>query len=508
LINAELRFKIHGYFFPENIFLTETRTIFASPIYFKKNKTIPMQKNIIITILTVFGLFSCKSTQKLPENTKNNAPMIKVQNEPTQPDWAASANLYEINVRQFSPEGTLAGVEKQLPRLHAMGVDVVWLMPIYPISVKNRKGSLGSPYAVQDYKKVNPEFGSMVDLQRLVKKTHALGMKIILDWVPNHTGWDNVWMTEKPNVFAKFNGELTVPLNEKGEQITDWADVCELDYAKPETRAAMIDALAFWVKKADIDGFRCDMAGLVADDFWPEARTALDKIKPLFMLSEWQDAPSHFTSFNANYGWKWKDVTKNIAAEKVPASALDGLLTELQAFYPKHFFQVYFTQNHDENTWTGYDKMLYGDATNAFLALACTWQGMPLIYNGQEDDLSQQLQFFEKDPILWKNCAKSTFLKAFFELKHKNRALDAGLAGGVLQKIKSSDDSKIYAFSREKNGQRVVCMFNFSSSKMETKLDFKGLEGNYSELFSSKKTALSTSFSTNLEPWGFRIFYF
>jgi alpha-amylase len=361
---------------------------------------------------------------------------------------------------------------------------------------------------VQDYKKVNSEFGSMAYLTRLVKKTHALGMKIILDWVPNHTGWDHVWMTEKPNVYSLFNGELTVPLNEKGEQITDWADVCDLDYAKPETRAAMIDALCFWVKKADIDGFRCDMAGLVADDFWPEARAALDKIKPLFMLAEWQDAPSHFTSFNANYGWKWKDVTKDIAAGKQSANALDVLLTDLQRFYPKHFFQVYFTQNHDENTWNGTDEMLYGNASGAFLALACTWQGMPLIYNGQEDDLTKMLPFFEKDPIIWKKYANSAFFAALFKLKHENRALDAGLAGGPIRKIRNTEPAQIYAFSREKNGQRVVCVYNFSSKEVFAELNCYGSEGTYTELFSQKKEIINTNFSTTLPPWGFKIYYF
>lgn len=459
------------------------------------------------SIIATMGLalfFSCQNSQP------NIASMTKLHDGPTEPAWVASANIYELNTRQFSPEGNFAGVEKQLPRLKSMGVDVVWLMPIHPISVKNRKGSLGSAYAVQDYKKVNPDFGTMDDFRRLVKKAHEIDLKLIIDWVPNHTGWDHVWLTEKPSVYTLFEGKLTVPLNERGEQIHDWSDVCDLDYSKPETRAAMIEAMSFWVKTADIDGFRCDMSGLVADDFWPECRAALDKIKPLFMLSEWQDAPSHFTSFNANYGWKWKDFTKEIAAGKRPANDLDSLLADLQKFYPKHFYQVYFTQNHDENSWNGTAAELYQNqaAADCFAALACTWQGMPLVYCGQEDDLAQRLKFFERDPIQWKSMGKTTFFQTIFALKHQNRALDAGLAGGPLVKILTQNDRAVYAFSREKNGQRVVGIFNLTGQNQPAKLKMNGLTGSYENVFGHATMEVMTDMNFEMKPWEFILLEF
>ena len=295
-------------------------------------------------------LWSCSDNPgKVPAETTTKV----MPNEPTAPEWATNAVLYECNTRQFSAEGNFAGVSSQLQRLKDLGVDVLWLMPIHPIGQVNRKekpSDLGSPYSVRDYYAVNPDFGSMDDLKNLVIKAHGIGLKVILDWVPNHTSWDAVWMKTNPEYYTKINGKFTAPINENGGS-TGWDDCADLDYGNPALRKAMIEAMQFWVKTADIDGFRVDMAGLVPNEFWKEARPALDSIKSLFMLAEWQDEAEHFKSaFQFNYGWKWKDVTKDIAAGKQSAVALDTLLDYLNKFYPAGYRQLYFTQNHDENT--------------------------------------------------------------------------------------------------------------------------------------------------------------
>ena len=426
---------------------------------------------------------------------------------PAEPDWARRAVLYECNVRQFSPAGNFAGVQAQLPRLREMGIDVLWLMPIHPIGIERRKGTLGSPYSVRDYYAVHPDYGTIDDLKKLVAEAHKLGLKVILDWVPNHTSWDAEWMKKHPEYYTRYQGQLTTPINEHGEPIADWSDICDLDFAHPGTRRAMIDAMQFWLKTTDVDGFRVDMAGLVPNDFWAEARPALDSIKQVYMLSEWQDEPGHFLScFNTNYGWKWKDVTKNISAGKQNAQALDTLLNELNDFYPNDYYQLYFTQNHDENSWSGHEKELYGDASDAFNVLMFTWQGMPMIYNGQEDGLSQRLAFFEKDPIQWNDYAKTAFFQNLCTLKHGNKAVWAGKNGGKLEKIPTDKDDEIYAFTREKEGDRVVVVINLTKrSQAVTLRPDNHMLGAYLSVSGASTVQVTKEMQLNMKPWEYLV---
>jgi alpha-amylase len=426
---------------------------------------------------------------------------------PTEPEWAGRAVLYECNIRQFSPAGNFAGVQAQLPRLREMGIDVLWLMPIHPIGIERRKGTLGSPYSVRDYYAIHPDYGTIDDLKKLVAEAHKLGLKVILDWVPNHTSWDAEWIKKHPEYYTRYQGQLTTPINEYGEPITDWSDICDLDFAHPGTRRAMIDAMQFWLKTTDIDGFRVDMAGLVPNDFWAEARPALDSIKQVYMLSEWQDEPGHFLScFNTNYGWKWKDVTKNISAGKQNAQALDTLLNELNDFYPNDYYQLYFTQNHDENSWSGHEKELYGDASDAFNVLMFTWQGMPMIYNGQEDGLSQRLAFFEKDPIQWNDYAKAALFQNLCTLKHSNKAVWAGKNGGKLEKIPTDKDDEIYAFTREKEGDRVVVVINLTKrSQAVTLRPDNNMLGAYLSVFGASTVQVTKEMQLNMKPWEYLV---
>jgi glycosidase len=465
-------------------------------------------RNLLLPFLFAGILFSCEN-KPAPAVQTAPPPPPPTSDRPAEPEWAKNAVLYECNIRQFSPAGNFAGVQKQLPRLKQLGIDVLWLMPIHPIGEKNRKakpGDLGSPYSVRDYYGINPDFGTLDDLKNLVNDAHALGLKVILDWVPNHTAWDAVWMKEHPEFYTKINGEFTAPINEHGGS-TGWDDCVDLDYSNPALRKAMIEAMQYWVKTCDIDGFRVDMAGLVPNDFWAEARPALDSVKQLFMLSEWQDEPSHFkTCFNANYGWKWKDVTRDIAAGKQNAISLDTLLTFLNDFYPEDYYQMYFTNNHDENSWSGTDAELYGASIDAFNVLLFTWQGMPMIYNGQEDGLAKRLKFFEKDPIRWKKYSKSEFFQKLCNLRHTNRALWSGKNGGVLQKISTNDDEHIYAFTREKSGERVVVVLNLTKQNRTVTLnpDSKVL-GAYNNLFGASTVQVTREMTLNLKPWEYLV---
>jgi len=464
-------------------------------------------KKLQFFVFAALWLSACQnnSTPAVQTPSTDNAKTMP------EPEWVRSSVLYECNVRQFSPSGNFAGVLAGLPRLRDLGIDVVWIMPIHPIGLERRKlkaGDQGSPYSVRDYLAVNPDFGTEADFKNLVTEAHALGMKVILDWVPNHTSWDSEWKKVHPEYFTKYNGDFTVPLNEHGQPLPDWSVVCDLVYANPATRRAMIGAMQYWLKTCDIDGFRVDMAGLVPNDFWAEARPALDSIKQVFMLAEWQDEPGHFRScFNANYAWKWKDVTKDIADGKQNAQSLDTLLRFLNGFYPTGYAQLHFTQNHDENSWNGTETELYGDAADVFNVLAFTWQGMPMLYNGQEDGLAQRLAFFSKDPIQWKNFDKTPFFQKLCDLRHNNSALWAGSNGGRIEKIETDHDDEVYAFTREKNGDRLVVVLNLSKKPCAVTLhpNDEVVSGVYLSVFGASTVQLTKDMQLNLKPWEYLV---
>ena len=185
--------------------------------------------------------------------------------------WVESAALYEVFVRDFSATGDFDGLTANLDRVEATGANVIWLMPIHPVGELNRKGTLGSSYSVRDYRAVNPEYGDTADFRELVDAAHDAGLKVILDWVPNHTAWDNAWITEHPDWYTRnAQGQITEPLNEDGTS-TGWTDVADLNYGNADMRRAMIDAMRYWLEELDVDGYRVDVAGFVPDDFWRQA---------------------------------------------------------------------------------------------------------------------------------------------------------------------------------------------------------------------------------------------
>ena len=384
------------------------------------------------------------------------------------PAWASNAAIYEVNVRQFSAKGDFAGVERQLPRLRAMGVKVLWIMPIQPIGVKDRKGTLGSYYAIRDYTGINPEYGSMADFQRLVRKAHSLGMKVILDWVANHTAWDHPWLAQHPDWYKTDDkGKIISVRFGDAPNYEYWTDVVALDYTKPGMPEAMIDAMRFWVRDAGIDGFRCDVAGLVPVDFWVRARTELQRDKPLFMLAE-SDEPRMHAAFDMTYDWKLLDRLVAIAGGKEHADDLRAYVRDGQKGFPPSAIRMNFTSNHDVNSWRWSDRETYGARFQALAAIAAVLPGMPLVYSGQESGLDKKLAFFERDPIAWKTYANAAFYRRLLTLRQRNPALalTATQAPAMLLDAGAPD---LFAVQRSRNGHSVTLVANLSDKPLTTR---------------------------------------
>ncbi len=395
-------------------------------------------------------------------------------------DWAKNAVIYEINLRQGTPERNLKGMTRELPRLKDLGVDILWLMPIHPISELNRKGNLGSYYAVADYKKVNPEFGTFDDLKAFVDSAHNLGMKVILDEVCNHSGCDNHWVSSNPEYYAR---------NEKGEMFGpfDWTDTYKFDYSNPQMRAAMTDALKFWVREADIDGYRADVAMEVPTDFWERLRQELLTVKPVFMLAEASKPELTVAGFDADYNWPMKDLFDAIASTKgenkyardhkkkhpsKSAADIDVLLKKQANEYPADTYRMNMVTNHDLNSWEGTEFERYGKGLGAFAVLSYTLPGMPMMYTGQEVGNRRAFEFFEHDSVPSYTANEFTsFYKMLNSLKHKERALDAGITGGRMVRYATSSPD-IYAFSRVLPDSEVLVIANLSDKK--TPLKFTG----------------------------------
>lgn len=388
-------------------------------------------------------------------------------------DWAKGSNIYEVNIRQYTNEGTFSAFSKYLPRLKEMGVEILWFMPITPISQKIRQGTLGSYYACSSYTSVNPEFGNLHDFKQLIQQAHTLGLKIIIDWVANHTGWDHHWTTEHPDWYAKdAQGNFT---EENG-----WHDVIDLDFDKKEMCAAMIDAMQYWIKECGIDGFRCDMAHLVPLDFWKEARAKCDTIKPLFWLAECEVVNYHDV-FDASYCWWWMHVTEDYAKEKDTLQAVRNVL-HAYSQYPEGAIKLFFTNNHDENSWNGTEYEKYGDAAKAWAVFTCTWQGMPLIYSGQESPNRKRLAFFDKDLIEWQDPLQlAEFYQTLLQLRKKNRAITEG----ETFVLPSEYDNQLMVFLRKKDEQVVLVLLNVSKQdRLHITVLNDWLTGTFTNIFS------------------------
>ncbi len=416
------------------------------------------------------------------------------------PEWSYDTNIYEVNVRQYTHEGTFNAFKKHLSRLKDMGVEVLWFMPITPISVKDRKGTLGSYYAVQNYKEVNPEFGSLHDFIGLVKYSHELGFKIIIDWVANHTGNDNVWIEEHPDFFCY----------DKSNQIIHphgWEDVSKLNYDNEQMKVAMIEAMKFWIETCDIDGFRCDMAHLVPLQFWENARTELQKIKAgQFWLAECEEINYHEV-FDATYTWKWMHATEEFCRGHIDLKDLFAVLQEYDHSFSKDALRIYFTSNHDENSWNGTEYEKYREAAKALAVFSCTWNGIPMIYSGQELPNNKRLQFFYKDQIEWKQeCELHDFYKALLRLKKTNIALRAADDNVATYKIQTNHDNKILAFMRKNGDDEVLVILNLSVEKIFFEVFDNLLHGKFINVFDKKRIEFAEIQNIELEAWNYLVY--
>ena len=396
-------------------------------------------KKLLILTFALLALAGCKKTPSV------------------HPDWTYNSVMYEVNIRQFSPEGTFAGVEAQLPRLKDLGVDILWLMPMYEIGTEGRKGTLGSYYAISDYKKVNPEFGTMEDFEHLLAAAHELGFKVILDWVANQTAPDNVWMTGKPANFYERDS--------LGNAIWeyDWTDTRSLNYENEDVWWAQDDAMRFWLAKG-VDGFRCDAAGEVPAEFWKGILPKMNKDYPyIYLLAEAErdNLADATETFDANYAWELHHLLNSMAQGRKTVADLKDYIARDAARFPKEAYRLMFTSNHDENSWSGTEFEREGAAANACAVLCFTLPGsQPLIYTGQEIGLSRRLEFFEKDPITdWSANEYTAFWKKLVDLKHNNPALAAGEKGGPIEYIDAPDG--VIAFSRKVKGNTVIVAANF-----------------------------------------------
>ena len=421
-------------------------------------------------------------------------------------EWSYSAVLYEMNIRQLTPEGTLRAAEKKLEFLREMGIDAIWLMPIYPIGKEGRKGSLGSYYSIRDYKAVNPEFGTMEDFDSFVAKAHSLGMKVILDWVANHTARDAKWLQTKPADWyeREDDGTAKVPW--------DWTDTAKLNYSNHDVWRGQIDAMRFWVEQHAIDGFRCDMAMLVPIEFWQQATEVLRAIKPdIFMLAEAEQQNLFDHAFDMCYAWEIHHLMCDIARGERRVWDLRNKLYANRENYPASAMRMMFTSNHDENSWSGSEFHRFGAAREIMTALTFVWEGaMPLIYTGQEVGYDHSFAFFDRDHIpaeQYQPCKDTELYRKLIALKHSEAALQAGERGGRMIEIENNAKDCMMTFVREVGDSRVVAIMNLSPYTIHADFNNGIYAGHYTNALTGEKVLLPLHLEQDIEPWGYTLLY-
>lgn len=465
---------------------------------------------LIATVLFALAVLTgCKQEAEHEMNSKHES--VQAVGEPSfaphpyesrpHAEWTRDAVIYQVNIRQFSKEGTFAAVQAQLPRLTKLGVDILWLMPIHPIGEKNRKGSLGSPYSVKDYFDVNPDLGTKDDFKALVDAAHSQGFKVILDWVANHTAWDNPLVEAHPEWYAKdWDGSF------RPTPWWDWSDIIELDYNQAGLREYMASALRYWVEEFDIDGYRCDVAGYVPRDFWEDARADLESIRPVFMLAEWETRDMHIKAFDMTYGWTWTEPASHVAHGEKGASSLFLYYAHNERSWPADAYRMLGTTNHDMNAWDDPATERFGDGLIPATVLSFVGEGMPLIYSGQEGGLDRSLAFFESDPIEWRDSPMSELYASLSQLMKGNSALHHGLAGGRMVRVWHDKPEAVFSFTRDNGKDKVLAFINFSAEQQTLTLADGPAAGSYVEYFSGEAITLSLGDSLTVPAHGYKVF--
>ncbi len=456
-----------------------------------------MKKNtFIISILVCIILFSVSCSPKiLPAiNNSNGAATNR------HPPWSWQSNIYEVNLRQYSASSKIKDFEKHLPRLKSMGVEILWFMPLTPIGFENRKMNsteLGSYYASRDYTSLNPEFGTMEDWKELVKHAHSMGFKVITDWVANHSSPDNHWMKEHPDFYKRDKNGNTV-------YTADWDDTRNLNYDNRELRDSMIAAMKFWIRESDIDGFRCDVADGPPVDFWKECIDSLKKMKNVFMLAEAETPALHDAGFDETYAWSVMEGFIKMYAGKLSLLQVDSIINyDIQRF-PKDAYRLYFTTNHDWNSWEGTEFERFGDAYKALAVFTQTmYQSIPLIYSGQEIPNKKRLKFFVKDPITWDKYDMAPFYSMLLHLRKNNPALAANAS---YKKLITANDQAIFAYLRESGKHKVVVILNLSNQSQNFTIKDPSIGGYPLNVFTGASEKINETHPFSIQPWGYLVY--
>lgn len=467
-------------------------------------------KKVNILFVLILILFSCKQNSKGSSTSNQTNPSITLSD-------MEDAIIYEVNIRQYSSEGTFESFTKDIPQLKELGVKIIWVMPIFPISETKRKATggdfayliedeaerakmLGSYYAVSDFTKVNPEFGTIDDFRKMLKTAHDNGMYLILDWVPNHTGWDHTWIQTNPEYYTQNDeGEIIDPINPDTGESWGWADVADLNYDNQKMRQDMISDMLYWVKEEGVDGFRCDVASAVPLDFWQDAIAKIRAEKDVFMLAEAEE-PNLLKGanlFDMAYGWERHHIFNQMAKEDNAIELWDEVMSKDTERFEADDILMTFVTNHDENSWNGTIRERMGDAAELLTALSYTAPGMPLIYSGQEYDLNHRLLFFEKDQIPHTKNIMWPLLERLGQLKTSSPALHGGKKAASYERL-DSGNSNVLTFQRAKEGQTVTFVGNFSDENQSISNPSQGVLNYFSQTIQSSEII-------NLEPWGFKI---
>ena len=468
-------------------------------------------KKYISFLVTLIVLSACKTETKevAVANVEDEANVLT----PVSNLDMETAVIYEANIRQYSPEGTFDEFTKDIPELKKLGIKIIWLMPVFPISETKRKATggndskfasefpeeeqanyLGSYYAVSDFSKINPEFGTKDDFRKLIKTAHDNGIYVILDWVPNHTGWDHEWLKSNPEYYTQNeNGEVIHP------EGTDWTDVADLNYDNTSMRTAMIEDMLYWITEEDIDGFRCDVAGSVPIDFWKQAIPELRNKKDIFMLAEaWEPELLEGDLFDMGYAWDSHHLFNALAKEEKGLEDYDAYINKIASDYDADDILMNFVTNHDENSWNGTIKERMGDASELMTVLSFAMKGMPLIYSGQEYDLDHRLKFFEKDSFPKVKGNNWNLLEKLGELKATNPAWHGGKDAASYRRLESNENSLM--FERSKAGESILFVGNISDDESQIAIP-QGWNLDYmtNENIEFEGDTLS------LQPWGYKI---
>jgi glycosidase len=419
-------------------------------------------------------------------------------------DWARDGVIYEIYPRVFSPRGDFNGVTARLDDLKKLGVDILWLMPINPIGVKEKKGSIGSPYAVRDYYGINPAYGTKEDLKHLIAEAHARGMKVITDQVLNHTSWDNALLTEHPDFYKHdAKGNITYP--------EDWTDVAGLDYSNLKLRTYMIDMLTYLMREFDLDGFRFDVAHKPPTDFWEQARVALEKVKPnVFWLAEGDRPPDEVKAMDADYSWDMHNAITAVFQGKKPASAIREAWQKQHDTFPRNALHMRFSDNHDERRAI----VRFGErGALAAQALAFTLDGIPLVYNGMEvGDTAESgaPALFENLQIFWPVAEKRPEFPRFYQRMIALRKSSEALRRGDLEWVANTNDACVISYLRHAKTEDALVVINACSTPVKTQVTAPA--GNFAEVTpditadSPKPLPPTTLPNLSLESWSFHVY--